>query len=149
MLESLAAATSSKASIQSDSTSGVYTITVDGYTSAPTLGTGEMFSVLFKPSESIPANSSIKWGTSTYPIYDTSTGVAIQADQISANVPAMLIFDGAKFWFKGNGSCRTKKVISTNAQVSVTVEDNAEYRFTSNAFTSLTITYPTGNFECC
>ena len=43
MLESLAAATSSKASIQSDSTSGVYTITVDGYTSAPTLGAGELF----------------------------------------------------------------------------------------------------------
>lgn len=148
ILESLAAATSSKASIQSGSTSGVYTITVDGYTSAPTLGAGELFSVLFKPSESLPANSSIKWGTSTYPIYDTSTGAAIQVDQISANVPAMLIFDGAKFWFKGNGSCRTKKVISTNAQVSVAVEDNAEYRFTSNAFTSLTITYPTGNFEC-
>lgn len=148
MLESLAAATSSKASVQSGAASGTYTITVDGYTAPPSLDVGELFTILFVPTESIQANSSIVWGTYSYPIYDTSTGAAIQADQISANVPAMLIFDGSKFWFKGTGSCRTKKVISTNAQASVAVEDNTEYRFTSNAFTSLTITYPTGSFEC-
>lgn len=148
VLEKLAAASSSKASVQSGETDGVYDITVDGYTSPPSLTDGDLFSVLFIPRESIQANSSIMWGEFSYPIYDASTGDAIRANQIISDVPALLIFDGSKFWFNGSGSCETKKIISSSAQASVTVEDNAEYRFTSDAFNSLSIGYPAGDFEC-
>lgn len=147
VVNSIDEASSKKGSVSTSSTAGNYIITVDGYTSAPTLESGDLLSVLIIPNVTNGGNPSITWGTSTYPIYDISTGMVLLAGQIVSGVPTQLIFDGSKFWFNGSGSCRVKSVSITDTSYTLAVADNTEYRFT-NAVTSLTITYPAGNFEC-
>lgn len=148
MLEALATAASNKATVTASSTSGNYTIAIDGYTSAPALGDGELFPVLFIPDSTNATNPMITWGESSYPVYDTSTGSALMGGQMIGGSPVQLIFDGSKFWFNGSGSCRTKQYVLRDGVVSIAVEDNAEYRFASDSLTSISISYPTGSFEC-